>query len=124
MIVGIGVDAVNISRIERLSETAIRKMFSEKEIEQYAKLDKAVSEVRNQFLASRFAVKEAYAKARGLGFGEEISPRDITTEINEKGAPYIVLSGKTLEKNPGYKMQVSITHEDPLAIAFVVLEKE
>lgn len=124
MIAGIGVDAVLISRIRKLSETAINRIFHEKEISHLKTLKNAVSDVQDEYLASRFAVKEAYAKARGLGFGSKISPNEICTENNAEGQPYIVLYGKTLENAPKQKIHLSLTHEEPLAIAFVVLEEE
>lgn len=121
MILGIGVDAVCISRMEKLGDATLKRIFSTEELEEYENLH-AVAEIKNQYLASRFAVKEAYAKARGLGFGSKISPQEITTKKDENGKPFIVLKGKTLENAPKCNVQLSITHEDPLAIAFVVLE--
>lgn len=122
MIVGIGTDAVSIERAGRLNERALARIFNPREIEEFKSLEKAQPEIRAQFLASRFAVKEAYAKARGLGFGSEISPSEICTCKDSEGKPFIELSGRTLEKSPSLICHVSITHEMPLAIAFVVLE--
>ncbi|MCR4676063.1 MAG: holo-ACP synthase [Sphaerochaetaceae bacterium] len=122
MIYGVGTDAVSIERCGRLNDTAIRRIFHPLEVEQYKALASAHPEVRAQFLASRFAVKEAYSKARGLGFGAEISPSEILTVKDENGKPSIELCGNTLSKSPDLICHVSVTHEKPLAIAFVVLE--
>ncbi len=122
MIFGIGTDAVSIERAGRLNGRALTKIFNPRELEEYKSLENAHPEIKAQFLASRFAVKEAYAKARGLGFGSEISPSEICTCKDKDGKPFIELSGHTLEKSPALICHVSITHEMPLAIAFVVLE--
>lgn len=122
MIFGIGTDAVSIERAGKLSERTLARIFNPRELEEYKALEHAQPEIRAQFLASRFAVKEAYAKARGLGFGAEISPSEICTCKDKEGKPYIELTGHTLEKSPSLVCHVSITHEMPLAIAYVILE--
>ncbi|MBR2281298.1 MAG: holo-ACP synthase [Spirochaetales bacterium] len=122
MILGTGIDAVGIERVKHLGEAFVRKVYSPSEIEQYNALEGAHEDVRAQFLASRFAVKEAYAKARGTGFSDIVVPSDITTCEDECGKPFIELSGKTLDNAPLSAIHLSLTHEMPLAIAMVVLE--
>ncbi len=124
MILGIGVDAVSIDRVKKLSQRALEKMFSPSELEEYSKLEKAHEDVRSQFLASRFAVKEAYSKARGTGFNGLVIPNEITTAKEKDGRPYIILSGITLDNAPRAVIHLSLTHEQPLAIAMVVLESD
>ena len=125
MICGLGIDAASIERTGRLDEHAVSRIFHPEEVEQYKQLGSAVKSVRDQFLASRFAVKEAYAKARGLGFASTIVPCEICTCKDENGKPYVKLEGKTLENHPKDQViHVSITHQEPLAIAIVILEKE
>ncbi len=122
MILGIGVDAVEIDRVKRFEGRVLEKMFHPKELEEYALLKDAHEDIRAQFLASRFAVKEAYAKARGTGFGEFVVPNEIYTCKEKSGRPYVCLSGKTLDNAPRAAIHLSITHEKPLAIAMVILE--
>ncbi len=122
MILGIGVDAVSIERVKTLSPKALQKMFRPSELEEYSKLETAQEDIRAQFLASRFAVKEAYSKARGKGFDGTVVPNEITTSKEKDGRPYVVLSGKTLDNAPRAVIHLSLTHEKPLAIAMVVLE--
>ena len=99
-------------------------MFSPCELEEYSKLEKAHEDVRAQFLASRFAVKEAYSKARGTGLNGLVIPNEITTAKEKDGRPYIILSGSTLDNAPRAVIHLSLTHEQPLAIAMVVLESD
>lgn len=122
MILGIGVDAVSIERAKRLKGRVLERMFSTEELAEYAQLEGAHEDVRAQFLASRFAVKEAYAKARGTGFCQDVIPNQISTVKNDSGQPYVKLTGTTLEKAPPSRIFLSITHEMPLAIAMVVLQ--
>lgn len=122
MIVGTGIDAVNIQRIKKVSEAFVKKYFSAEEIVEYNQLSNAHEDIRAQFLASRYAVKEAYAKAYGTGFGRCVVPSEITTCKDENGKPFIKLSGETLKSAKRAKIHLSITHEEPLAIAMVILE--
>ena len=124
MILGIGVDAVSIERAGKLSGRTLEKMFNEAELEEYKALETAHPDIKAQFLASRFAVKEAYAKARGTGFCDIVVPNEIRTAKEEDGRPCVVLCGKTLDNAPRAAVHLSITHEKPLAIAMVVLESE
>ena len=122
MILGTGIDAVSIQRMKRLQGRVLEKMFSASELSEYAALEHAHEDIRAQFLASRFAVKEAYAKARGTGFCETVVPNEISTLKEEDGRPYVRLSGKTLDNAPHCVIHLTITHEEPLAIAMVILE--
>ncbi|MBO4409858.1 MAG: holo-ACP synthase [Spirochaetales bacterium] len=124
MILGIGVDAVSIERAGKLSGRTLEKIFNETELEEYKDLETAHPDIKAQFLASRFAVKEAYAKARGTGFCDIVVPNEILTAREEDGRPCVVLCGKTLDNAPKAAVHLSITHEKPLAIAMVVLESE
>ncbi|MCQ2398383.1 MAG: holo-ACP synthase [Sphaerochaetaceae bacterium] len=124
MILGIGVDSVSIERAGKLSDAAVRRFFAPQEVQEYFSLKDAHPEIRAQFLASRFAVKEAYAKARGLGFAEDIVLSEICVVKDNAGCPFVKLSGKTAERAPKCRIHLSITHEAPLATAFVVLETE
>ncbi len=124
MVSGIGIDAVALERVKKLGQHFLEKVYNEKELEQYALLENAHEDIKAQFLASRFAVKEAYAKARGTGFCETVVPRDIYVEKDSNGRPSVGLSGVTLDNAPHEAIHLSITHESPLAIAMVVLEKE
>ncbi len=122
MILGTGIDAVGIERVKSLGNAFIEKVYSQAERDQYAALANAHEDIRAQFLASRFAVKEAYAKARGTGFCDIVNPSEITTCNDDGGRPFIELSGKTLDNAPLSVIHLTLTHEMPLAIAMVILE--
>lgn len=122
MILGTGIDAVSIQRASRLTGHVLDVIYNAAELEEYKALENAHEDIRARFLASRFAVKEAYAKARGTGFCDVVKPNEIYTAKEEDGRPYVVLAGKTLDNAPKSVIHLSITHEEPLAIAMVILE--
>jgi holo-[acyl-carrier protein] synthase len=119
MIAGIGLDIIELDRIRRIVERQpgfIKRILTINEIEKFASLSK---ERKVEFLAGRFAVKEAYSKALGTGIGEEFSFQDIEVLNDEKGKPMIHL----LKNLPlTYNVHVSITHTRQYAAAQVILE--
>lgn len=116
MIVGIGLDIVDIARIGKACkkrEGFPARVLTKKELSIYSQL---TSNRQNEFLAGRFAAKEAFAKAYGTGIGK-IGFLDIEILTGELGQP-------TISKSPFEgKVFVSITHTDSVAAAQVILEK-
>jgi holo-[acyl-carrier protein] synthase len=76
-----------------------------------------------EYLAGRFAVKEAVLKALRIGIGDEVSMCDIYTSTSVDGAPELHLTASALraaEARTLSNWQVSISHENGMAIAFVI----
>lgn len=122
MIAGVGVDIVEIRRINEAMNNHVNfidKMFSKNEIE-YLKS----RNLRAQFVAGRFAAKEAVSKALGTGFsGFEF--KDIEIDRTAAGKPIVVLKGKAkliAHKYGDYKIHVSISHGEDSAIAYAIME--
>ena len=123
-IFGIGTDIVDISRIKKLfqkNKQFKKKIFSASEIRYCnSKLNKIAS------YAKRFAAKEAFSKALGLGISKGISFNEISVYNNINGAPFIQLTGKTktiaksLTKNKN-KIYLSLSDEKKYALAMVVI---
>lgn len=115
MIKGIGIDLVELARIKDAYERNPRfaeRILSENELSRF----KTLSEKRRiEFLAGRFAAKEAYAKANGSGIGGELSFQDMEIATDENGKPYFV-------KPKRVGVHVSISHSDQYAIAQVIIE--
>jgi holo-[acyl-carrier protein] synthase len=127
MIIGIGVDLVDMRRIDRLIKQYgarfINKVFTPSE-QDYA--EKNTSSVRAY--ANRFAAKEAAAKALGTGMAGGISWQDIEVLRAPSGAPSLCFHGKALEHlasclPSGYisHSYVSFSDEPPYSTAFVVI---
>lgn len=126
MILGTGIDIVDIRRIEALMENP---RFSPRI---FTAQEQALCDGREQRAASyakRFAAKEACAKALGSGIGQDGAFTDIEVTNDERGAPHIALHGKALERlryltPKGYiaKLFLALSDEDPYAIAHVIIE--
>ena len=135
MIIGIGIDSVSVQRIEKLmnqfKEKFEKKIFTSKEILRANQIQNSStnSNLRSIFFAKRFAAKEAFSKALGLGIGRGVDFLDIEVENDNFGKPQIkILNGKEnfLSQHFGCKnfaIHLSLTDENPLASAFVIIEK-
>ena len=125
MIAGIGVDIVDIARVQalldRYGERFLRRVFTEAETA-YA-MNGANKAER---LAGRFAVKEAAMKAFGTGKSQGILWKDVETVRARSGKPEVHLHGQAVRwatLRGGGAVHVSITHDGGKAVAFVILEK-
>ena len=124
MIHGIGTDIVSVMRmqtnLERYGDRFARRILTEHEYEQYREIFHPA-----RFLAKRFAVKEAVAKALGTGLGAGVHLRQICVEHDERGKPSLSYSGRaeTLCREARIsRSHVSISDEEQYAVAFVILE--
>ena len=113
MILGIGVDIVSNNRFEGKGKGFLEKLFLPSEIE---KGFSAPSE--SEYFASRFASKEAVAKAFGTGF-RGLSPLDIEVCEDGLGKPYVKIHK---EIDLSLSIHLSISHERDSSIAMVVIE--
>ncbi len=125
MIVGIGVDIVDVGRVRRLLERYgdrfVQRVFTDAE-NRYA--NKSVKSAER--LAGRFAVKEAVLKAFGTGKSQGILWRDVETVSGPKGRPKVNLycnADKYLKMLHVNQIHVSISHDGGKAVAFVVIER-
>jgi len=125
-ILGIGVDIIQNKRIQSLlkNKRFINRTFSKNEI----KLSKKISNKTNYF-AKRFAAKEAFTKAIGTGFRNNLNLRDIEVLNDKKGKPYFSKSIKikkiiiNIFKTEKYNLFLSISDEKDYSIAFTILQK-
>ena len=125
-ILGIGVDIIQNKRIQNLlkNKKFIDRTFSKNEI----KLSKKISNKTNYF-AKRFAAKEAFTKAIGTGFRNNLNLRDIEVLNDKKGKPYFSKSIKikkiiiNIFKTEKYNLFLSISDEKDYSIAFTILQK-
>ncbi len=123
MIIGIGVDIIEISRIEKACgrESFFKKIFSENEIKACTKNN---NNKNFSSLAGNFAVKEAVSKLFGTGV-RNFQMRDIEVLRNEIGMPYVVLhnNAKYISEKMNIKnIFVSISHNLDNAVGFAVAE--
>lgn len=118
MIKGIGIDIVEIDRLSRVLSRQPRfpeRILTLNEQDVY----RTLSEKRQlEFLAGRFAAKEAFSKAYGMGIGQHLSFHDMEIQKDDNGKPFIK-SDQTKED----KVHVSITHTKEYAAAQVLIER-
>ena len=125
MIIGLGLDVVELSRIkhslERFGERFAERILTP--LEQANTPSTPAGAVA--FVASRFAAKEAGVKALGTGFSQGIGFHDVEVVTPDTRKPEIVLHGRALEKCRelgATRIHVSLSHERSLAAAVVILE--
>ena len=117
MIIGTGVDIVDIKRIEKIIENKpkfAQRVLTANECKRYNEL---TGRRQAEYLAGRFAAKEAFSKAWKTGIGK-LSFQDIEILNDPKGAPFYSQSPHTGATH------LSISHTDETAIAFTVLEEK
>jgi holo-[acyl-carrier protein] synthase len=126
MIFGVGIDLVNIPRMEaalnRWGDRFLRRVFTEQEVEIcFQRAYPAAS------FALRFAAKEAFSKAIGLGMRKGIRWRDIEVLHLPGGRPTLNLKGRSSEtcKEKGItRLHLSLTDEGDYGAAVVILEEK
>jgi holo-[acyl-carrier protein] synthase len=126
MIYGIGVDLVKVARlaaaIERYGERFLNRVFTPREIA-YCRGKRG----RDSAFALRFAAKEAFSKALGVGLRRNgIRWREVEVVPNSLGKPELFVSGRAAELCAAAgitNMHLSLTDEDSRALAVVILEK-
>ena len=130
MIYGIGTDILQISRVEaalaRHGDRFAEKVLGPEELEKYRRRKAKVPVRGLRFLATRFAAKEAFSKAIGLGMRMPMTWRAMQTLNAPSGKPVVVANGalKEFMEQNGLSAQVSITDEADYAVAFVIVEKK
>jgi holo-[acyl-carrier protein] synthase len=124
LILGTGIDIVDISRVARMldrhGDRFVERVFTDAE-SAYAFTGVLAAER----LAGRFAVKEAVMKALGTGKSQGILWRDVETVRLPSGKPEVRLHGaaaRMLDRIGGGAVHVTITHDGGRAVAFVIIE--
>ncbi|WP_028785203.1 holo-ACP synthase [Thalassobacillus devorans] len=118
MIKGIGIDLIELERINKIimrNDRFVQRILTEKEQLELASYKHEARRI--EFIAGRFAAKEAVGKALGTGIGK-VSFQDIEISRTDQGAPQISVSGYE-----HLHIWLSISHSRDHAIAQVVLEE-
>ena len=115
----IGIDLVNIERIQKLQER-----FGNKALQKYLNEEEILLVKNNSTAAGFYAAKEAVSKALGIGISAQCGFFDIKIHKDGNNAPYFTLSKKLIEAYAITDTALSITHDGGFAIAVVVIEVE
>lgn len=123
MIIGIGIDMIEVDRVIAKVDKNNgfkEKVFSKNEI-QFCDSNR-----RSENYAARFAAKEAFLKATGMGLllGDDLFEIEIVNDV--RGKPSIHLTGNVrvhAEQNNWNKIHVSLSHLHQIACAVVIIEQ-
>jgi holo-[acyl-carrier protein] synthase len=126
MVIGIGIDVIQNERIagslERFPDRFVSRIYTEAE----AAYCRSCPNPAIHF-AARFAAKEAAFKALGTGWAKGVQWKDVEVERLGSGQPVLKLHGGALEyatKLGASRFHVSLTHDQLVSAAVVVLESE
>ena len=126
-ILGIGVDIVENIRIYRSlkSISFIKRVFSSSEILLAKKIIN-----KKSYYSKRFAAKEAFSKAIGTGFRNNLNFKDITIINDKLGKPSFIITDKIKKivkkqfQISSFNFFLSISDEKKYSIAYVILQKK
>ena len=126
-ILGIGVDIVENSRINRFlkNDKFLSRIFTTSEI-LHAKKKKNIS----SYYSKRYAAKEAFSKSIGTGFRNNLNFKDVSISNDKLGKPFFVITDKIKRivkkqfKISSFHFLLSISDEKKYSIAYVILQKK
>ena len=124
--IGIGVDIVDNSRIKSLlkNKNFINRIFSKKEILTSKKILNKIN-----FYSKRFAAKEAFVKALGTGFRDNLNFKDVEIMNDNLGKPYYSINTrinqliKRKKKVNNFELFLSISDERDYSVAFTIIQE-
>ena len=121
MIMGVGVDIIEISRIQdsvdKYGDKFLNKIYTKTELEYCLRKSS-----KYQHLAARFAAKEAVYKALTTGWHEVATWQDIEISNTPNGMPLVTLTGKLknfLSKDKNLKISISHSRDYVVCMAIV-----
>lgn len=124
MVIGVGVDVVDIERFRASLErtpSMRERIFTPAELEHVAtKFDPVMS------LAARFAAREAVMKAMGLGLGA-FGFHDASVRVDDSGAPHLIIRGQAANHAQNRAIDtwhLSLAHDGGVATAMVVASRQ
>ena len=126
-ILGIGVDIIENIRIHKSLKNIsfIKRVFSSSEILIAKKITN-----KKSYYSKRFAAKEAFSKAIGTGFRDNLNFKDITIINDKLGKPSFAVTDKIKKiikkqfKTTSFDFFLSISDEKKYSIAYVILQKK
>ena len=124
MIFGIGTDIVRVARMQKdmdqFGERFAERILTMNELHEYRQNNNKAN-----FLARRFAAKEAAAKAMGTGFSNGVQLHDIEVAHDTQGKPLLEFHGRArqfMQEKSITIAHISLADEQDHAVAFVTLE--
>lgn len=124
MVIGIGIDIIEIERIqesiEKFGDRFLNKIFTENEIN-YC-LSKGN---KYQHFAARFAAKEAVSKALATGWNKDFNWKNVEIMNEPSGLPTVTLKGKLEEfLKPDKELKISMSHSRDNVACVAIIYKQ
>lgn len=125
MAAGIGVDLLEIARMERVIRrrpSFLKRVFTDEERTYCERCARPA-----EHYAARFAAREAVLKALGVGFSQGVGVQDVSVINDERGRPVAVLRGRAAEiaaERGVQEIALSLSHTHDVAVANAVLVTE
>ena len=119
---GIGTDIIEVERITdaiQRNGAFLNRVYTDSEV----RYCEGKAKGKYSSYAARFAAKEAVAKSLSEGVGKNISLNEIELSNTDRGAPYIILHGVTLEysRQMGIKeIKISVSATENFAVAYAI----
>jgi holo-[acyl-carrier protein] synthase len=124
MILGIGIDIIEVERIQasyaKFGDRFLNRILLPNEINYCLS-----HRVPGPFLAARFAAKEAISKAFGTGIGAQLGWQDVEVGRKESGEPFVIFHEKAkalLMARSARAVLISLSHTQVHATAVAILE--
>ena len=117
MIIGLGTDLVETARIKEAianNSRFVGKLLTENELSTYTDIHNEKRRV--EFVAGRWAAKEAFAKAYGTGISSQLHFHDIEVSNDDQRKPIIICD------KVDTPVHITISHTDHYATATVIIE--
>lgn len=121
MVEGVGIDIVEISRIQRSIED-YGDLFTDKVFTQKEKAYCSDKPLPYQHFAARFAAKEAFSKATGTGWDDSFAWQEVEVTNELSGKPNLRLAGLALQNFGKKRIFLSLSHSGDYVTAVVVIE--
>jgi holo-[acyl-carrier protein] synthase len=125
MIVGVGVDIAETGRFEKIfaryGGRIAQRILTESELVEFDRRNKPAT-----YLATRFAAKEAAAKALGTGFGSGVGYKSIEINNDKNGKPllkFLNSASQLADQKQVSNSFVSLSDEKHYVVAMVILER-
>ena len=126
-ILGIGVDIIENKRIkDSLKNTKFKiRVYDNKELKQ-----SNLTKNKVNYFSKRFAAKEAFTKALGTGFRENLNFKDIVIMNDTMGKPYYLITNKITKiiqkrfKVRNFDCFLSISDEKDYSTAFTIIQSK
>jgi holo-[acyl-carrier protein] synthase len=129
MICGVGMDLLEMSRMKKIVAGKTAERFIERILTSAERKLANTRQARlSEFIAGRFAAKEAVVKALGCGIGQIVGFQDIEILPDSLGKPLCFISPQALERlgytSDSITIHLSITHSESMAAAYAIVEQQ